>query len=126
VARLIALPTGGEIVTTGTATDAPAQTCPPTARSQPGLTLATASRPSPARTPVMTKAEYGQDELREEIARWVGMTQGARHRDLLRVTMSLAGLVKAGCLTDQDAIGGLRSVGESKRFSKRKTAWRDR
>jgi hypothetical protein len=117
VARLIELPEGGEIVTRERLEALRPKPEPPTEKPARHATgNGKPLRSGTASTPTMTKAEYGQDELQKEVTRWGGMAHPDRHKDLLRATMSLAGLVKAGCLTEHDAIGGLHSAAASNGF----------
>ncbi len=55
----------------------------------------------------MTREEYGKAELEKEITQFGATRHPGRHEDLLRASMSLAGLVLAKALTEDEAINGL-------------------
>ena len=52
----------------------------------------------------MTKTEYGRAELEKEVAQFGAARHPGRHADLLRCSLSLAGLVKASAAEEQEAI----------------------
>ena len=97
VARLIDDPGTAEIVTRGMLE----------ALVPRGAFTRKAKDPGP---PTMTKEEYGRDELRKELGQFASQRHPGRHADLLRCTLSLAGLVKAKALDEQDVIRGLHDA----------------
>ena len=80
-------------------------------------------------TPLETSlSKYGQKSLQAELDEFSRQTAGNRHGYLIRITLKLAGLVKAGALTEAECVAALKAgarangMGDS-RFHEIDNAW---
>jgi len=76
-----------------------------------------------------SREKYGRAALQGEVEAFSNTQPNGRHAYLLRATLKLAGLVKAGAIVEQDALAGLRDGARSNRMGEARLhevdeAWR--